>query len=595
MEKLVVMGLRVNQFSEERAEHIEISLDDIENSGATNLAEILETIPGIRVTRGMRGETVTIMGMSSKYLKVLVNGAPLSGRLSGSYDLTRIKLHNVKRIEIIKGPSSSLHGADAMGGMINVVIDWSEMGSHQGGVRSSTTGRYSSFGQYNSRRKNSQFHLGVDYGRGVGYTVKDRFGTFKAPHLEEAGVRIQYALDSSENNTLSLIGDYQFRKFHSTDYYDTGAVFDRSNDILNANVQLQNDYSYSEFGTVKLKVAHNQHLDNFVNNQRRSDALDAHEDTKQKIQTYGIDVVHKLISHELAMGVEHTVYGYKSDRLASGTEYGRNGFAVYLQDRWKIRDFLLTFGVRQEDDSQFGNHVSRKIEVNYKLNELSRVLVSYSEGFRAPSFKELYMSFVNSSVGYEVAGNGNLKPEDSQFYSIEYRASRKNWSWSLKALQNDVNNLIDTVLTEVDESTRQHYRYQNVYRAQIRGGEAGLQYHGSRTYSLKLGHSYIEARNSQSNTLLSGRPINSTKLGFLWTPATAIRVSLNISHYGKRLYYEDSQIWRDPYTNGKIASNYEIDAHISIQLGINNIFNVGDSAYLPMEPFSIYGGLTFGF
>ncbi len=593
-EKIEVLGTRVSQFSEQRAEHLEISQEDIESSGTSNLAEILELIPGLRVTPGLRGQTLTIQGLSGKFVKILINGSPIGGRINGSYDLSRIKLNNVKRIEIIKGPSSSLHGSHAMGGLINIITDWNEQSFITVNAKNSSIGKNNVSSSLHQSFDSSQLHLLADYADSSGYTVKSNSQTFKSPRISESGLHLQYGFDFSSTSTISFLSDFQSRVFSTTDYYATGAIFNRTNRITHTNAQIQSDTQYSNAGSIRAKAAINNYRDHYRNDQRGSNALDADEETNQSMQTYNVDLLHQLQSHEIAGGIEQSQETFVSDRLAENQPYDRHATGVYLQDRWQISDVLFTLGARQEIDSQFNDHLSKKFAINYKTHDTGRFVASYSEGFRPPDFKELYMSFINNSVGYEVSGNKDLKPEISQYYAIEYREQGSSISWNVRAFKNNIKNLISTHLTsQTIESTRILYQYENIYKYEVVGGAVELQYLDSQYFGLKVGHVYTESRDQQTGSYLADRPLNSTKLNLLLIATPSLRINLSLNHYGKRAYYEEEMMgWLVPYTMARIASNYEYNDSMKFQLGLNNLLNEGDPVYLPLEPLHVYFGIS---
>ena len=104
-----------------------ISKEKINQSGTIRLNEILVEQTGINIVQDESGfKGLQMQGISSDYIQILIDGVPLIGRRSGNFDLSRITLGNVKQIEIVKGPSSSLYGSEALGGVINIITEESE-------------------------------------------------------------------------------------------------------------------------------------------------------------------------------------------------------------------------------------------------------------------------------------------------------------------------------------------------------------------------------------------------------------------------------------------------------------------------------------
>ena len=118
-DELIVTASRFEQYQSNTPIISEIiNSNDIDNSGSTDIAQLLKLKSGIFVEESMGGQSVLkILGMDSKYIQVLLDGNPINGRFNNRVSLDQIHLNNVDRIEIVKGPSSSLYGSEAMAGV----------------------------------------------------------------------------------------------------------------------------------------------------------------------------------------------------------------------------------------------------------------------------------------------------------------------------------------------------------------------------------------------------------------------------------------------------------------------------------------------
>lgn len=594
IETMSVVASRTERFSEQRIDHLEIDEAEIVASGASDLAELLELVPGVRVVDGLRGKSLTMLGMSGRYVKLLINGNPINGRMSGEYDLTRIKLANVHRVEIIKGPSSSLHGSDAMGGVINIVTKWDE--SHSViGTTMSTLGKKQGFAHWSHSTPVSSYRLAADASQSDSFTLEDSYGSFRAPKLSEAGVQFGLGIEQGAKHSLSAVGDFQKRSIKNVEARPTGAVFDRTNEITIGSLLLQDDIDVSDYSSLRLKAAISRYDDQYQNDQRGSNALDTSEDTMELDHSFALDGTHRYSSHELSFGIEKVFNHFKSDRLSDDQTYERDRQNMYVQNRWQGGDLTGTLGLRYEQDSQFGNHLSHKIAVAWAISSATKVSINESEGFRAPDFKELYMRFNNSSVGYQVEGNERLRPENSRYRSIELSHRQSSYKVLLRGFENRASNLISAELVPDNGSQdTQIFRYQNIGAARYQGLEVESDIMFSRWLSMALSQSYIEARNLKSDSYLSNRPLNATKLAILSNIQSDLRVNLFMSYYGKRLYYTQAgDVWEKSYTIARLAIDYDYNSALAIQGGINNFFNAGDSLYNPTEPLHAYAGIRY--
>ena len=101
---------------------ISLSREEISSTGYSNLSEIIAEQTGMTIMPTYSGgESVQLQGLESDYILILIDGFPVTGRIAGDLDVSRISLYDVEKIEIIKGGSSSLYGSEAMAGVINVI------------------------------------------------------------------------------------------------------------------------------------------------------------------------------------------------------------------------------------------------------------------------------------------------------------------------------------------------------------------------------------------------------------------------------------------------------------------------------------------
>ena len=121
-EVMVVTGSRTARaLSESIVTTDVVTQEQILDSGASDASEVLETVPGVVVTRSFRGAGVQMQGLDSQYVLILINGKRMIGRKDGVMDLSRIPAERIERIEIVKGAASALYGSDAIGGVINII------------------------------------------------------------------------------------------------------------------------------------------------------------------------------------------------------------------------------------------------------------------------------------------------------------------------------------------------------------------------------------------------------------------------------------------------------------------------------------------
>jgi outer membrane receptor for ferrienterochelin and colicins len=121
-EEIVVTGTRTETTRKESVVATQvIDRTDIETSGASTVADLLESQPGVSLQRTFAGTSIQLQGMNPEHTLILVDGQRIAGRKNGAIDMSRYPVDWIERIEIVKGPSSALYGSEAMGGVINII------------------------------------------------------------------------------------------------------------------------------------------------------------------------------------------------------------------------------------------------------------------------------------------------------------------------------------------------------------------------------------------------------------------------------------------------------------------------------------------
>ena len=130
LEPVVITGTRTEHRVSDSPVDVQLITDtDIRRSGARDVAELLEREGGVYVSRQAgRGTRIEMQGLASEHVLILINGQRVIGRINGAIDLTRLRVAQIQRIEIVKGPSSALYGSDALGGVINIITREPETG-----------------------------------------------------------------------------------------------------------------------------------------------------------------------------------------------------------------------------------------------------------------------------------------------------------------------------------------------------------------------------------------------------------------------------------------------------------------------------------
>ena len=249
--------------------------------------------------------------------------------------------------------------------------------------------------------------------------------------------------------------------------------------------------------------------------------------------------------HQLSTGTEVLVEQMKSPRLASG-EGTRTRFALFAQHEWQIFDrprLALLPGLRFDADSQFGAHASPKLAVRWDPHPALAVRAAYGFGYRAPSFGELYLAFDNPGVGYMVAGNPQLEPEQSRSANLdfEWRPSQRVRS-SIGLFRSDIENLIISRLRNPGVvGAPSLYSYDNISAAHTQGVEATVGIELVKGLNADLSYTLTLARDDELDRPLEGRARDrgTFRLGYRH-PGAGFGINARGALVGSRPFYVDN-------------------------------------------------------
>lgn len=608
----------------------------IESSGARNAGEVLETHLGINVTPFFGGSQVQMLGLDSKYVLFLVDGQRFAGRLNNVVDLTRFKVQNIERIEIVKGSSSALYGADAIGGVINIITREADKPEHyefrttygQGRKRNfGTQGELNTTADVGFKNEFIAANLIAGFNQGPGYDLDP-------DNLQTTANQFR---DTNVGTNLTFNPDGKFRVKTGVFYLDrdqagideiqaTGAVFDRTNKTRDFMGMGGLEYLYGSRNRVSFFGNISVWENIFERDQRRSDELDAKELNKEITSQGTLQWDHELNhSHYLTVGIESFAEELESDRLDNRFAY-RKRVAGYLQDEWMIlADYprvRLVPGIRYDHDSQFGAATTPKLALRVDIKDNLVFRASYGQGFRPPTFRELFLRFENPGVGYIVEGNPNLRPERSATVNadIEY-SPYNNLSLFFSLFRNDIRDLIQFDFNIGGESEFPEFGLVNISKAYTRGGEAGVRYRFWKYFVLELGYNHTDTRDLTNNRPLEGRPLHQGNLNFFFrTPGlNAFEFAIRAKRLDRRPFYSQTNefvagvsvtqiedllnpnrqvelVYGRPFNliNLRMEKNF-FDGRASLFVGVDNLTDEYELVYNPIRPRFFYGGFAAKF
>lgn len=597
-ETIVVTGSRREQALGESVVATEVvSRQEIEDSGAQDLGRLLATQPGVDVVQGLRGQVVRMQGFSPDYVLILIDGQRTIGRVNGAINLSRIATGDIERIEIVKGPSSSLYGSDALAGVINIIT---RKGKKKFATEVNTTlggfGQFDAESRIEGRWDHLQSESAVAWHEGAGYDLDESNPATTASSFEEFSANQGLRL-GAENKYLGIGAEYLLRDQQGVDESATGAVFDRYNrtEIVAITAMGKTQFASGQLGG-NLRLS--QWEDQFVSDQRGASDLDSFGVSQERLIEGKLQFDLPIgDSQYLVTGIDALGQILSADRLSANGE--REQVAFFVQDELvlsSVGDVTLSPGLRLTFDSQFGSNLAPKLATRWAPKESLVLRASYGIGFRAPGFRELLLSFENPGVGYRVDGNPELEPETSVGLNISAQFSPvKSISATLSVFHNEIENLITTNLIRVENGT-QMFSYVNVGAARTMGAESQVSWKASQSLQLEVAYTFTDTVDRESDLPLPGRSRHRASFQASYQPFSAVRLHLRGSVNGKRIYTsEDETESSSPLGDLSTRAEAQITKYLTLYAGGNNLFDAGEPRLAPMPPRTFYGGVTMSY
>ena len=489
-EAVIVTATRTARTADETLASVSvITRADIERAQAKSVAELLAGEAGIDTTvSGGYGKSTNVFlrGTNSDHTLVLVDGIKIGSATLGTAAWQHLPLDQIERIEIVRGPRSSLYGSEAIGGVIQIFT--------RRPTEKFQSQAEAGYGTYDTRKLSA----------GISGTDGDTSYNLTAGHFNTEGIDAKTASAGNEGDrdgyrnesysarlTHRLAGgaEIELHTLHAQGHTEFDGTTENQTAFLQDVVGARLNFAPMNNWNVKLQAGTSRdYSDSFKNGTFRSTF-----NTLRHTTSWQNDVT--LAKDQLlTLGVD-----YQDDRVGSTTAYARterNNTGVFLQHQGKFDDHDVLVGLRQDDNEQFGVNNTGNLAWGYALSPRLRARLSHGTAFKAPTFNQLFFP------GF---GNPNLRPEKSKTHEAGLRG-RQDWGkWNVSAFQTNVDNLIATV-TVGGVSTAQ-----NVDKARIKGleTEASTQFAGWET---RAALTFLDPRNTITDKVLTRRARRNLKL-----------------------------------------------------------------------------------
>ncbi len=590
-----------------------IDRTQLEQQAIADVTEAIRTVPGVNVGFGSNGTRgISIRGLGSSYTLILIDGKRVNAGLTTlrhyNGDLDWVPMEAIERIEVVRGPMSTLYGSDALGGVVNIITRRStdkltgtlttellqpeskatgatrRVNGYLGGPIIRDVLSFTAFGNYSKKLADDPtFSNDIETPRGTEdfdingrltwtpsatQTVeleaghgRERYNPYVAPGEEAASPTTIIRTTAS----LRHVGEWDFGKSTVTAYLEDAKneheVVDRSGNVLGDGITVRN---YTLDGKIDMPL----------------DWM-----WKQNL-TIGGEVRYEELDDPENMGKSNTVTGSSGAPFADAWTA-----ALFVEDQVDFTDdFRMTAGLRYDYHDRFGSHFSPRTYFIYDLTDAISLKTGWAQAFKAPNLRQLDPNWVQTSRGRgcgavggpcEMVGNPDLKPETSNSYEAGLFYEQGGWIGSLAYFYNEIDNKITSarVPSLITPDGTKYVQQINVDKARSQGIEGGLtipvhpdvQWTNSFTY-------LIESKNLETGMPLSADPEISIHSSVTWQATEKLSLTATANYYGKQVDYvlQPETLTAqnvDPYFVADIGAKYDFNDNFSGKLGVNNLFD----------------------
>lgn len=603
-----------------------ITAKDLGNANVTSLEDALVKLtPNVTTMTNGMGTTLSLNGMNEDYMLLLENGK----RLTGDDRYTRINIGNVKRIEILSGAASALYGSDAIGGVINIITDDAK-----------NTVNVSNYTHYTSKGRFSEnINADINSGKFSSYTSYQRreADNWQVNDTDENGYKTgrpmstgfisdnisqRFAYNATDRLSFYVRGNYynyNTRRPETATYFKKGKKKDEDGKPIYEETQaytynmLHDTYTYGAGAKYMINKSAYIDADFFADNYtskydyflKSGDFERGDKETRKKTRYYNATVkgIFKPNSwNKVSTGIEYINENFssESDNISFKNMYT---FALFAQDEITIlRDLQAVVGVRYLYNENFKNYATPNIALMYKIDHFN-FRASYATGYRAPTLSQLYATDEAKTASRYTIGNPNLKPEKSNFFSLngEYTCSR--FSIAATGFYNDIKDMINyrvlsdeeiqqMGLGELHEQFSTIRQRDNVDRSKIKGISVNANFYLGAGLTLGGGYIYTDTEaktlehDSKTNkdvvviTPVDKSVKNAANVHARWDHDwNNYHLNVNLSGHIQGERYSSTYGYAPKYQQWDLNTRhtFNLDAFIlEPGIGIENIFNKRD-------------------
>lgn len=600
IKEILVTGTLLDTTLENTGSSVSVlSEQDLKDGQYRNAIAALRQVPGVDIVQsgGNGGNAaVFLRGGNSEHTLVLLDGMELNNpaTTNRSFNMANLTLENIERIEVIRGPQSTVYGSDAMGGVVNLISKKAKEGVQANA--SSEIGSYNSFTQQGNISYGSErFDLSTGITRQDigGISAADaRYGNKEQEDYQNTSLSNRMRFVPTKN--VAATNTVRYTRSHSNLDNCGGIECDDPNRwIKNNEFFTRSDISAELFDKAlspMAYIAYARHNLDDVNSPDRNSSEFLDSNYNGDVVTVGSrmdwspsDIFSSVVGAE-TQG-ERASSMYSADGAFGPYEetfYGREARtnSVFMESRWAYDSKLyLNAGVRHDNHSIFGGKTTFKVAPAIHVTETTKVRGSIGTGFKAPSLVQLYSNY----------GNRHLQSETSTGWDagIEQEIVQETLSTSLVFFHNEYDELIS-----FNPGT---FVLENINQAKTQGCEFGLDYKVTEELSARVAYTYTDTENADTGESLLRRPRNKNSMTLVYSPTDRFRAQLQWRLYSSRF---DNDFSAYPPMRQSLGGYGIVDVAMSYKLGgatevFGRVDNLFDQEYQDVLGFGTLGATAY--
>lgn len=533
-----------------------VTSDNFERGQYQTLDEILNQITGMSLaTTGQIGGVTSLFtrGSNSDHTVILLDGRKLNGGFSGNYNLAQLNLDNLERIEVMRGASSTLYGAEGIGGVISLFSRSQSMEK----VKPRLEVEAGSYGTYRKKMSAGFANDRAEMTLGVSHLKTDNQEPnchYRITNLMTHGsAKISKSLDLDFTSIFfdALSGNPDNRKAPT---YPAMEDFQATRTWL-----LSPGIDYQPNEKLNIRLFYSQSEDS-LESKTSSFLLHTNSETEKNEVDLQVDWTLGKLFSTTGGAVYRNEDFLQMDLDSKVTTFDKNwnSLSVYFQSQWQPAEgFYLTGGGRFDDYSDFGSPMTGNLMFGKSFSSLGFSLFGkLATAYSVPQAVDLYGLF----------GNPSLNAEESESWELGFRQELGSNIIRFEGtyFANDISNLIAG------------FPLLNIGNAQTKGFEFSVTLAPNERLQLYANYTFLEAKDRNNNLRLLRRPRHSGSLGIHLLPSSKIKAGFYLRFNSDRVDIDGgtfARITAQDYVVARLYGSYRIHEKVEIFGRIENLFN----------------------